>query len=308
MAAASAPLAALLLCAVSGAGSAQLANGGAESGSLAPWTPNLSGAPSGNTAIIKAVATQVQTEPPVFPQSGGWFFSFATQVAGAPGSFVTLSQSVPVLAGQTQLACTGKIQTEYDDAGEVQLEMLGLLGAVLATTTSAPLISNNAWQSFYLDADVPPGTQHCRVTLRGTVTTGMAVNVFWDALALVTSPWALVGSGLPGTAGLPQIDGDGPLLAGEPMTIALEDARPNSTAWLVTGLSQLGAPFKGGVMVPHPDLLLALPTGPSGAIELTTPWPAGLPPGLTLWFQWWVQDPAGPAGFASSAGLTGTTP
>ena len=301
-------LAAVLLSALAAPLSAQLVNGGAESGTLAPWVPDLSGATTGNPSIIQAVTTQVQTDPPVFPAVGGWFFSFATQPSGAPGAFVRLSQVVNLVAPPSELALTGLIQTEFGDFGEARLELLGAGGALLSTEALAPLVSDNAWSSVYLDAAVPPGAVQCRVTLRGTVQTGTAVNVFWDALALGASPWTSVGSGLAGTAGVPLIDGDGPLVAGEPVSIALQDARPNSTAWLVIGLSALNAPFKGGTLVPDADLLFALPTGPLGALELPAVWPAGLPSGFSLWFQWWIQDPVGPVGFAASAGLRGTTP
>jgi hypothetical protein len=301
-------LAGLLLAVLAAPAPGQLVNGGAETGALAPWVPDLSGATTGNPSIIKAVTSQVQTDPPVFPWAGGWFFSFATQTAGAPGAFVRMAQTVDLAAPPAELALTGRLQTEFGDFGEARLEMLGAGGALLATESLGALVSDNVWSSFYLDAGVPPGTLQCRVRLTGTVQTGMAVNVFWDSLALGPSPWTIVGSGLAGAAGVPQIDGDGPLAGGEPVSLSLDDAKPLATAYLVVGLSGLLAPFKGGVLVPNPDLLLPLPTGPGGQVLLVTTWPAGLPSGLPVWFQWWIPDAAGPAGFAASAGLRGTTP
>jgi len=303
---ATSPLLPLLLFAASAA--AQLANGGAESGSLAPWVPDLGGAPSGNPSIIKAVTSQAQTAPPVLPGAGGWFFSFATQPAGAPGSFVRLSQVAPLAAAPAVLALTGLVQTEFGDHGEARLELLDAGGGVLASATLAPLVSDLAWSPFFVDVAVPPAATQCRVRLTGTVQTGMAVNVFWDALALGASPWAQQGAGLPGTHGVPAIDGAGTLLPGEPLELSLEGAREQAAAWLVVGLSALQAPFKGGLLVPYPDLLVALDSGPAGALELASTWPAGVPSGFAAWFQWWIQDPAGPAGFAASAGLRGTTP
>jgi len=302
-------LAALLLAAVVPAAPAQLLNGGAESGSLSPWVPDLSGASTGNPSIIKAVTAQVQTAPPVAPATGGWFFSFATQPAGPAGSHVRMSQAVAVTAGSPPaLALTGRVQTEFGDPGEARLQMLGPGGNVLATETLGPLVSDGAWSPFFVDIDVPAGATQCRVTLTGSVQTGAAVNVFWDDLALLASPWAKVGPGLPGTAGLPLIDGAGPLTAGSSLVLSLHDARPASTAWLLIGLSALNAPFKGGIMTPKPDISVALPTGPLGTLVVPATWPSGLPSGFPLWFQWWVQDPAGPAGFAASEGLRGTTP
>ena len=60
------------------------------------------------------------------------------------------------------------------------------------------------------------------------------------------------------------------------MTLTLAGALENSTTNLVVGFSQLGAPFKGGTLVPNPDiLLLGLPTGPSGSVPLVAAWPGG---------------------------------
>jgi hypothetical protein len=64
-----------------------------------------------------------------------------------------------------------------------------------------------------------------------------------------------------------------------------------------------------GLLVPQPDVVLGgLPIDAAGVHELDLTWPAGVPRGITPWFQHWIPDPAGPAGFAASNGLSGTTP
>ena len=121
--------------------------------------------------------------------------------------------------------------------------------------------------------------------------------------------WASLAGGLAGTHGVPLLDGCGSLLAGEPLTLTLSNARENVSATLFLGLSQLNAPFKGGTLVPTPDVIVSnLPTGPLGTFALTAPWPAGLPSGFSLYFQYWLPDPAGPQNAAASNGLKGTTP
>ena len=289
-------------------GAAQLVNGGAETGSLAPWTPDLSGASSGNSAIIKAVTTQVQTAPPVFPAVGARFFSFATQVAGPAGASVSMQQTVALSAPPQVLALTGRIQTEFGDFGEVLLEILDAGGGVLTSADSGHLVSDLLWSGVFVQVDVPASAASCRVTLTGTVVTGMAVNVFWDELALGASPWSLVGPGLAGEHGVPVIAGSGPLVGDEPFSIALDGAATNTTAWFVLGFTDLSAPFKFGVMVPYPDLVVPLPTGPNGALLLAGAWPVGVPSGVSIWAQWWVVDAVGPLGFASTRGVRGTTP
>ena len=89
----------------------------------------------------------------------------------------------------------------------------------------------------------------------------------------------------------------------------LEDALPFTSAGLVIGFSPLQVPFKGGTLVPDLDLLiLGLPTGPAGVLEVPFAWPTGLPGGLTTYVQYWIADPGGPQGFSATNGLAGTTP
>ncbi|MEO7997574.1 MAG: hypothetical protein ABI852_09020, partial [Gemmatimonadaceae bacterium] len=70
------------------------------------------------------------------------------------------------------------------------------------------------------------------------------------------------------------------------------------TATLVFGLSQLNAPFKGGALVPQPFLLIPLTTNASGAANLPFVFPAGVPTGIQLYFQFWVQDPGASFGLS----------
>jgi outer membrane protein assembly factor BamB len=123
------------------------------------------------------------------------------------------------------------------------------------------------------------------------------------------SPWSDVRSGLAGTHGVPCLLGEGTLEPGSPGSLALTDALENTTAALFVGVAELNAPFKGGTLVPAPTLLiLGLGTGPAGAITLPFTWPGGLPSGFPIWFQFWVIDPAGPAGLSASNGLKATVP
>ena len=61
-------------------------------------------------------------------------------------------------------------------------------------------------------------------------------------------------------------------------------------------------------MVPDADFLLPAFTDPLGGAHLAGRVPAAMPPGYSIYFQWWIQDPAGPKGFAASNALAGTTP
>ncbi|HEX5010672.1 MAG TPA: hypothetical protein VFY71_09735 [Planctomycetota bacterium] len=123
------------------------------------------------------------------------------------------------------------------------------------------------------------------------------------------SPWLDLGQALAGSGGSPPLlTGTGDLVAGSPASVVLSDAAPLAPTTLVVGLSQLAQPFKGGVLVPNPDLSIVLVTGPTGGLSLTGSWPAGVPSGAQIWFQGWITDAGGPKGFAASNGLVGSVP
>jgi len=123
------------------------------------------------------------------------------------------------------------------------------------------------------------------------------------------TPWQSEGKQLPGTHGAPVLAASGSLAPATPVTLSLTNALQSSTATLVVGAFALNAPFKGGTLVPFPQFLVfGLPTGPAGTLNLAAPWPAGLPGGVTLHFQYWIVDAAAPAGLAASNAMKGTTP
>lgn len=123
------------------------------------------------------------------------------------------------------------------------------------------------------------------------------------------SAWVDLGQALAGATGEPRLAGTGTLEPATPVAVALEQAAPVAPATLVIGLSAVNDPFKGGVLVPATDLLIAgLVTGPLGEILLADAWPAGVPPGTVFWFQYWVQDRSGPKGLTASNALEAFVP
>jgi len=120
--------------------------------------------------------------------------------------------------------------------------------------------------------------------------------------------WGDLGLGLAGGTGLPTLVGTGTLLAGLPVTLSLAHAKPFSLAPLVVGLSSVSAPFKGGTMVPYPNYIFPAFTDFFGKSTFGGLWPPGVPSGFKTYFQWWIQDPAGPQGYAASNAVAGTAP
>jgi arylsulfatase A-like enzyme len=119
--------------------------------------------------------------------------------------------------------------------------------------------------------------------------------------------WFDVGYGLAGTHGVPELSASGELAPGEEISVQLCGALENTLTNLFVGFSFIVAPFKGGTLVPMPDITLALATDAYGCLEINSSWPPGVPPETTLYWQFWLGDPAGTAGVAASNGLTGTT-
>jgi len=126
--------------------------------------------------------------------------------------------------------------------------------------------------------------------------------------ALQVDPIVEIGHGLPGSNGIPRLQGDGMLEDGSPISLTLTGALPGAAAFIVVGSDVLGVPFRQGVLVPQPDLILNVNADASGALQLAGNWPANLPANTPLYVQAWFQDPAGPAGWCASNALSLITP
>jgi hypothetical protein len=164
---------------------------------------------------------------------------------------------------------------------------------------------------------LPPGAWSLRYSAPGYATLDLPVTVV-DGVALeqdvALTPlvpagcWSVHGAGTAGLQGTPALSGTGTLAALEPGSIDLVDARPNAPVHLIVGFSVLDLPFKGGVMVPQPDLILDLVALGDGSLQLQFALPSGLPAASFFVLQCWINDDAGPAGFSSSNGLEAVTP
>ena len=169
-----------------------------------------------------------------------------------------------------------------------------------------------------LGVTVVPELQSClAVSDDGTVVVGMAdvaggpfgSGAFIAELPKPTSQWTNLAGGLAGTAGIPKLVGNGTLVAGTQTSVVLTRGKPLSQAALVLGPSNAQLPFKQGVLVPAPDWVFTFPQlSGSGAISVSFHWPAGLPSGFDLYWQFLVSDPAAPAGVALSNALKSQAP
>lgn len=121
--------------------------------------------------------------------------------------------------------------------------------------------------------------------------------------------WQDVGNGLAGVAGVPTMVGGGDQTVGSLTTLDVSSAAPSASAWLIVGLSDLSAPFKGGVLVPNPDIIIGpFGTSAGGALSLSSSWPPNVPSGTEAWWQMWIQDAAAVKNFSATNGLLSTSP
>lgn len=97
--------------------------------------------------------------------------------------------------------------------------------------------------------------------------------------------------------------------AGDLAGLMLRDAPAGAPSILFIGGASNPVPFKGGTLLPVPAILqLQLPTSANGELTLPFAWPAGIPSGFELVFQYAVQDALAPKGVWLSNGLLLTTP
>lgn len=122
-------------------------------------------------------------------------------------------------------------------------------------------------------------------------------------------PWQDAGAGLAGVAGVPLMIGSGDLNVGSLATLDTSSAAPSASAWLIIGLTNLSVSFKGGLLVPNPEIILGpFSTDATGALSLSSLWPPSVPTNTETWWQMWIQDTAAVKSFSATNGLLSTTP
>jgi hypothetical protein len=125
---------------------------------------------------------------------------------------------------------------------------------------------------------------------------------------LSVSRWEDEGNGLPGLDGIPRLTGEGGLVADNEATLTLTGARADTTATLVLGYS-LVVDGSTGKLLPKGDVVtVGLLTGSDGTLTYSFTWPAGMPSGTTVYYQFVVSDPDAPGGQARSNTVAATVP
>jgi len=138
---------------------------------------------------------------------------------------------------------------------------------------------------------------------------GGTLDVLLNATYRPREPFGDLGEVLAGSHGFPVQVAGGTLVPGTPFSFALHNGVPAGSAYHVVGLSRIDAPFKAGVMVPHPLIINGpLPVDGDGKLALAGTWPPGVPGGVKLYLQFWFPDAGGYAGFAATTAIEATLP
>jgi hypothetical protein len=156
---------------------------------------------------------------------------------------------------------------------------------------------------FDVPATVPQGSYSLEVVANGIASDPVSFTVQG------VGSWSSAGAGLAGVLGVPVLTGSGTQIAPDVATVTLANANPLAPATLFVGLSSTPTPFKGGTLYPVPILImLPFATDVSGGIPFSFPWPAGLPSGFSIFWQYGIQDATAIKGVSLSNALQSTTP
>jgi hypothetical protein len=112
-----------------------------------------------------------------------------------------------------------------------------------------------------------------------------------------------------GTHGDPILSGTGDLVVGNPVSLDVSNAVANAPAIFVIGFTDQNLPYKGGVIVPSFDVIITgFVTDGSGAAQVSDNWPAGVPGGFDVFFQFLIADLGGFRKMAFTNALKIVTP
>jgi hypothetical protein len=122
-------------------------------------------------------------------------------------------------------------------------------------------------------------------------------------------PFTGIGNALAGVSGKPVLWGNGTLITSTPGSLNIKSAAPGAAGMLFVSLAEGNVPFKGGVLVASP-ILIMLPIASNGSGGMLLPWASwpALPSATTLVFQAGFSDAAAIHNVSLTNGLRALTP
>ncbi len=137
--------------------------------------------------------------------------------------------------------------------------------------------------------------------------TGITYSVYHQIMAWLLVPLQVghqldVGKSLAGTGGVaPELVATGDWSPGGVATLSFQGSLAASTPfWIVAGANAINLPFKGGTLVPAPDVPIILQTARDGSLSLDLTLPPSLAPGEWFYLQALQPDEGAPHGVALS--------
>ncbi len=118
-----------------------------------------------------------------------------------------------------------------------------------------------------------------------------------------------IDDGTPGVNGNPYLEVKGSFAASTVVGVQLCDASPNSLAVLFLSLASTPLPFKGGLLHTVPIVAeFSFGTDDGGGEYFEVVWPAGLPMGSQIYYQYGIADGTSPYGATLSNAVVSTQP
>ncbi len=242
--------------------------------------------------------------------AAGSVYVFDANTGATLGRLLPLDDVIGKAFG-TAVALDGKtlVVGDSDDDAAGSSSGAAYVFDVESLTQLARFTASDATANMLFGADVAIGGGRILVTTPFDDELGEDSGASYLIDVPAGTSWTDLGQALPGGAGPPALTAAGAVFPPCTVQFTLTNAVPSAPVFLVAGFNAIDAPFKGGVLLPSPDVVVAgLGTDVVGRLFLVESLPAGFPPGLPLVFQAWIVDAAGPSGFSASNGLSATTP
>jgi hypothetical protein len=230
-------------------------------------------------------------------------------------------EAPPAAAGQT-LRVTGYGSDDSPDLtfNQVQQTATGPFTAGWATTlqyqvdttaggSGSPIVLESSGAAIGIHT-------HGGCTLLGGANQGTA-STHPDLQAALANPqgvcrgtcgWTDLGGALAGSNGLPALAASGLPLPGSQLLLTVTGLPLLGATNMVVGFTVIHMPFKGGVLMPAPDFLVAGLPIVLGVCAFDFGFPAGMPAGTVVVFQFWTPDPGAPMGLSASNGVELSVP
>ena len=240
-----------------------------------------------------------------YPGSGNGNDAFA--YTAATGAVSLGSEDPNASAVAVDVSELGHVIVGYDENGLLRngwIYIVGL-GLVDANDHLASLGLTGTPEILRCDAVSADGS----VVVGGMDTGGSGFLSGGFIADISTGPWLNLGGGTVGVEGVPFLVGDGPLTAGSPATLSLRNTPPNAImlAWL--SFTSVPLPAFGGLIHANPYAnQFFFFSDAQGEWSATVPWPAGVPAGTEVYFQFLVEDVSTLYTITLSNGVKATTP